>query len=109
MANNYTDHPDSSFIVNALSRIKQRDIDTFLINSQPQSKEYAELEAMLAETTMVVFAFLYDCSICRLLLRPASTMILRPRKFKHFRLKRRNIAVGSSRAFSARRLPVAGV
>ena len=43
--------PDSSFIVNALSRIKQRDIDTFLINSQPQSKEYAELEAMLAETT----------------------------------------------------------
>ena len=43
--------PDSTFIIDALTRIKNRDIDTFLINSRPQSKEYDELEAMLAKTT----------------------------------------------------------
>ena len=47
----HTLRPDSAFILDALERVKQRNIDTFLINSRPQSKEYDQLEAMLAETT----------------------------------------------------------
>ena len=47
----HTLRPDSAFILDALERVKHRNIDTFLINSRPQSKEYDQLEAMLAETT----------------------------------------------------------
>ena len=58
--------PDSVFIITALQKVKDRDIDNFLIESRPQSKEYDELEAMLTETTDSERRRLIICNMERL-------------------------------------------